>query len=129
MSANRTSPINNNSVNICLNTDLDNFSKFLLPVIEIGVQGPKGPKVKFNALLDTGSSRSYLSKPVMNKLKLEADKSRNSTGCKRKIMHFVNSQGAFVQVFKLLRERHVPRPQMISSILFLPIGGHIGWYI
>ena len=33
------------------------------------------------------------------------------------IVHFVNSHGAFAQVFKMLRERHVPRPQMISSIL------------
>ena len=42
------------------------------------------------------------------------------------IVHFVNSHGAFAQVFKMLTERHVPRPQMISSILILPIGGHIG---
>ena len=35
------------------------------------------------------------------------------------IVHFVNSHGAFAQVFKMLRERHVPRPQMISSIVIL----------
>ena len=61
---NSTNLSNNTAVNICLNT-LNNSSNFLLPVIEIGVQGSKGPKVKFNALLDTGSSRSYLSKSVM----------------------------------------------------------------
>ena len=32
------------------------------------------------------------------------------------IVHFVNSQGAFAQVFKMLRERQGPRPQIISSI-------------
>ena len=26
------------------------------------------------------------------------------------IVHFVNSQGAFAHVFKMLRERHVPKP-------------------
>ena len=45
------------------------------------------------------------------------------------IMYFVNSHGAFAQVFKMFREKHVPKPQMISSILFLPIGDHIEWYI
>ena len=32
-------------------------------------------------------------------------------------MHFVNSHRAFAQVFEVVKERHVPRPQIISSIV------------
>ena len=91
-----TSQSNNTVVNICLNT-LNNTSNFLLPVIEIGVQGFKGPTVKFNALLDTGSSRSYLSKSVMDKLELKANNCRNVEymvttflGCGQKLLKEAN---------------------------------------
>ena len=45
-----TNSNNNTAVHICLNT-LTNTSNFLLPVTQIGVQGSKGPKVKFNAFI------------------------------------------------------------------------------
>ena len=60
-------------VHVCLSTGSEYNSPFLLPVISIMVKGPKGLHFKFNALLDTGSSRSYMSSYVLNKLDCSPD--------------------------------------------------------
>ena len=58
----------NTNVNVCLSTGFEYDSPFLLPIISIMVKGPKGLPFRFNALLDTGSSRSYMSSFVLSKL-------------------------------------------------------------
>ena len=61
------------NVNVCLSTGSEYDSPFLLPIISIMVKGPKGFYFRFNALLDTGSSRSYMSSYVLNKLNCNPD--------------------------------------------------------
>ena len=56
--------------NVCLSTGLDE-SQYVLPVLSIGIRGPNGPKVNFNALFDTASSRSYLSKDILQQLNIK----------------------------------------------------------
>ena len=53
---------------VCLSTGVEGESPYLLPIVSMVVKGPKGFECKFNALLDTGSSRSYLSSHVISKL-------------------------------------------------------------
>ena len=62
--------------NVCLNTSEEDPSPFLLPVFEIGMQGANGNIVKFNVLLDTASSRSYISEEIANELKIDSCKLR-----------------------------------------------------
>ena len=62
--------------NVCLNTSEEDPSPFLLPVFEIGMQGANGNIVKFNVLLDTASSRSYISEEIANELKIDSSKLR-----------------------------------------------------
>ena len=47
---------------VCLSSNEDGPSQFLLPVFELAMEGHNGDIVKCNALLDTGSHRSYISK-------------------------------------------------------------------
>ena len=54
-------------VHACLSTHVGQKSKYLLPVLSIMFQG-KGGGVTFNALVDTGSSRSYIHPGVANLL-------------------------------------------------------------
>ena len=65
--------VRSTSSNPCLSTGSEYDSPFLLPIISIMVIGPKGLSVKFNAILDTGSSRSYLSSHVLNKVQCDSD--------------------------------------------------------
>ena len=59
---------------VCLSTGVEDCSNFLLPVFSVVMEGPNGTKVKFNALLDTCSSRTYISKNIASKLDLNVDK-------------------------------------------------------
>ena len=59
--------------NACLSTGIGHKSNYLLPVISITMQGRGGDKVSFNALLDTGSSRSYINPKVVKKLSIKQD--------------------------------------------------------
>ena len=58
-------PVHNNHA--CLSTGVGQQSNYLLPVISMVFEGQGGKKCKFNALLDTGSSRSYIN-PNLAKL-------------------------------------------------------------
>ena len=59
--------------NVCLITDIGDQSKFLLPVLTIQMQAYGGPRVSFNVLLDTGSSRSYIAPCIGKKLGLNLE--------------------------------------------------------
>lgn len=59
--------------NVCLSTNLQNQSNYLLPIVAIQMQGHNGSKVKFNCLLDSASSRSYISKNISDQLGLNKD--------------------------------------------------------
>ena len=56
---------------VCLSTAVEDCSSFLLPVISIIMEGPSGAWLKFNALMDTCSSRTYLSKEIATKLEFD----------------------------------------------------------
>ena len=51
---------------LVLSTADKDLSPFLPPVFEMFMQGSSENKVKFNCLLDTTSSRSYISKEILN---------------------------------------------------------------
>ena len=57
--------------NLCLSTGISDEAPTLLPIFSIEMKGPRGSKVKFNALLDTGSSRSYLASNIVNQLQCD----------------------------------------------------------
>ena len=59
---------------VCLNMGVEDSSNFLLPVFSIVMEGPSGTRVKFNVLLDTGSSRTYISSYIANKLNFNVNK-------------------------------------------------------
>ena len=59
---------------VCLSSSEDGPSQFLLPVFEIVMEGHNGDLVKFNALLDTASHRSYINKDIRSKLNLNVVK-------------------------------------------------------
>ena len=59
---------------VCLSTEVEDCSNFLLPVFTIVMEGPNGEPIKFNTLLDTCSSRTYISKKIANKLDLDKNK-------------------------------------------------------
>ena len=59
---------------VCLSTGVEDCSNFLLPVFSVVMEAPNGKKVKFNALLDTCSSRTYISNNIASKLDLDIDK-------------------------------------------------------
>ena len=61
-------PVKSTPTHLCLSTAISDESPSLLPIFSIEMQGPRGSKVKFNALLDTGSSRSYLARNIVDKL-------------------------------------------------------------
>merc|ERR1711895_296051 len=50
--------------NVCLSTNVGQKSNYLLPILSIKLQGKSGCVVTFNALVDTGSSRSYINPKV-----------------------------------------------------------------
>ena len=59
--------------NVCLSTSLKTQSNYLLPILAIQMQGHSGKVVKFNCLLDTASSRSYISQTVSDQLNLNRE--------------------------------------------------------
>ena len=59
--------------NACLSTDIGHKSNYLLPVCSITMQSREGDRVSFNALFDTGSSRSYIDPKVANQLAISQD--------------------------------------------------------
>ena len=61
-------PIKSTPTHLCLSTAISDESPSLLPIFSIEMQGPIGSKVRFNALLDTGCSRSYLASNIIDKL-------------------------------------------------------------
>ena len=65
------------SNNACLSTGLGCKSNYLLPVLSITMQGRGGDKVSFNALLDTGSSRSYINPKIAKLLAINQDNVSN----------------------------------------------------
>ena len=46
----------------CLSTAVEDYSAFLLPLFTLVLQGPTGVRKSINALLDSCSSRTYISK-------------------------------------------------------------------
>ena len=94
--------------NVCLSTNLQNQFNYLLPIILMQMQGHDGTLFKFNCLLDTASSRTYISQAISDKLNL------NSNLCKDveyKVKTFLGSGN------KSLRET--------SINVFLPSGRYL----
>lgn len=74
--------------NVCLNTKISELSNFLLPFMSMFLRGPKGPKEGFDMLIDTGSTRPYLSAKgaeilnhVAKTMKIRQYKVRTFLGC------------------------------------------------
>ena len=65
------------SVHACLSTHIGQKSNYLLPVITVVLQNRCGSKVTFNALLDTGSSRSYINPKISRRLAICSTDVRN----------------------------------------------------
>ena len=61
------------NTNVCLSTNLQKQSNYLLPILAMRMQGHNGKVIKFNCLLDTASSRSYVSKAISDQLELNKD--------------------------------------------------------
>ena len=59
--------------NACLSTGAGQKSNYLLPVLAITMQSREGPMITFNALFDTGSSRSYINPKVAKQLAIRKD--------------------------------------------------------
>ena len=55
---------------VCLNTNMQNQSNFLLPIIKMAMRGHNGKLIHFNCLLDTASSRSYISNKISDQMGL-----------------------------------------------------------
>ena len=55
-------PTGKTSRYVCLSTAVEDCSAFLLPLFSLVIQGPTGVRHNINALLDSCSSRTYLSK-------------------------------------------------------------------
>ena len=66
-------PLKPTITNACLSTDIGHKSNYLLPVCSITMQSREGDRVSFNALFDTGSSRSYIDPKVANQLAISQD--------------------------------------------------------
>ena len=60
-------------VHACLSTHVGRKSNFLLPILAIKFEGRGGRTVTFNALVDTGSSRSYINPKVAQILQIGSD--------------------------------------------------------
>ena len=60
------------STNVCLSTNVGKQSNFLLPILSITFKGRSGRTVSFNALVDTGSSRSYINPRVSKLLEISS---------------------------------------------------------
>ena len=58
-------PVQNN---VCLSTNIGQKSNFLLPILSITFKGRSGRVATFNALVDTGSCRSYINPRVADLL-------------------------------------------------------------
>ena len=65
------------SSNVCLSTHFGQKSNYLLPVLSLALQGKSGTKVTFNAVLDTGSSRSYINPRVSTMLAINSSDTTN----------------------------------------------------
>ena len=59
--------------NACLSTSIGQKSNYLLPVMSIKMQSRGGNQISFNALFDTGSSRSYINPKIAEKLAIRSD--------------------------------------------------------
>ena len=65
------------SVNVCLSTNVENASNYLLPILRIKMKGHNGKLLKFNALFDTASSRTYISKRISDQMDLVPENVKN----------------------------------------------------
>ena len=79
--------------NVCHNTKINELSNFLLPFMTMFLWGPQGPKEGFNMLVDTGSTRSYLSAKaaqILNlackTMKIRQYEARTFLGCGVKLL-------------------------------------------
>ena len=61
------------NTNACLSTSIGQKSNYLLPVLSITMQSRGGDQVVFNALFDTGSSRSYINPKIAKQLAIKED--------------------------------------------------------
>ena len=63
--------------NVCLSTDMENVSNYLMPIFRVQMKGHNGKLIKFNCLLDTASSRSYISTTISEQMGLVPQNVKN----------------------------------------------------
>ena len=61
------------NTNVCLSTNIQNFSNYLLPILRIKMKGHNGKLINFNCLFDTASSRSYISNCISDQMGLHTE--------------------------------------------------------
>ena len=66
-----SSSISKTSRYVCLSTAVEDCSAFLLPVFSLELQGPNGVRHNINALLDSCSSRTYLSNQAASEIRFD----------------------------------------------------------
>ena len=62
---------------VCLSASDQNLSNYLLPVYKIKMKGHNGRLISFNCLLDTCSSRTYVSDRISDQMGLHKELVKN----------------------------------------------------
>ena len=70
---NNFKPAKQEHTNVCLSTNIQNLSNYLLPILRIQMKGHNGKLIKFNCLFDTASSRSYISNCISDQMGLHKE--------------------------------------------------------
>ena len=66
----KSKTVKQESANVCLSTNMEGLSNYLLPILKIQMKGHNGKLIKFNCLFDTASSRSYISNTISDQMGL-----------------------------------------------------------
>ena len=102
--------------NVCLSTNIQNLSNYLLPILKLQMKGHNGKLINFNCLFDTASSRSYISNCISDQMGLHKELVKD---VEYNVKTFLGSgtktlQEAMVTVY-LPSGRYLLRPILIDS--------------
>lgn len=102
--------------NVCLSTNMQSLSNYLLPILKIKMKGHNGKFINFNCLFDTASSRSYISNYISDQMGLHKELVKD---VEYNVKTFLGSgaktlQEAMVTVY-LPSGRYLLRPMLIDS--------------
>ena len=116
MCDNAKSNLKQAQTNVCLSTNIQNLSNYLLPILKLQMKGHNGKLINFNCLFDTASSRSYISNCISDQMGLHKELVKD---VEYNVKTFLGSgtktlQEAMVTVY-LPSGRYLLRPILIDS--------------